>query len=111
MDDCQNKNISILCWNDERYPLRAREPADAPPMLYYKGNIKKMDQTVGIVGARRCSQKAKQETVFLASEYAKTRIAVVSGQRNRQLCTYCMSQRRWLYNSNIRKWSGYLLSK
>ena len=47
MDDCQNKNISILCWNDERYPLRAREPADAPPMLYYKGNIKKMDQTVG----------------------------------------------------------------
>ncbi len=51
MDDCQNKNISILCWNDERYPLRAREPADAPPMLYYKGNIKKMDQTVGIVGA------------------------------------------------------------
>ena len=79
MDDCQNKNISILCWNDERYPLRAREPADAPPMLYYKGNIKKMDQTVGIVGARRCSQEAKQETVFLASEYAKTRIAVVSG--------------------------------
>ena len=36
MDDCQNKNISILCWNDERYPLRARKPADAPPMLYYK---------------------------------------------------------------------------
>ena len=65
MDDCQSKNISILCWNDDRYPLRAREPADAPPMLYYKGNIKKMDQTVGIVGARRCSQEAKQETVFL----------------------------------------------
>ena len=68
LDDCQNKNISILCWNDECYPLRAREPADAPPMLYYKGNIKKMDQTVG------------------------------NDQRNRQLCTYCMSQRRWLYN-------------
>ena len=75
MDDCQSKNISILCWNDDRYPLRAREPADAPPMLYYKGNIKKMDQTVGIVGARRCSQEAKQETVFLAKgidSYAHT---------------------------------------
>lgn len=59
--------------------MRAREPADAPPMLYYKGNIRKMDQTVGIVGARRCSQEAKQETVFLASEYAKTRITAVSG--------------------------------
>ena len=59
--------------------MRAREPADAPPMLYYKGNIKKKDQTVGIVSARRCSQEAKQETVFLASGYAKARIAVVSG--------------------------------
>ena len=51
----------------------------ALPMLYYKANIRKMDQTVGIAGARRSSQEAKQETVFLASEYAKTRIAVVSG--------------------------------
>lgn len=114
MDDCQNKNISILCWNDERYPLRAREPADAPPMLYYKGNIKKMDQTVGIVGARRCSQEAKQETVFLASEYAKTRIAVVSGMAkgiDSYAHTACLNAGGWLYNSNIRKWPGYLLSK
>ncbi len=79
MDDCQNKNISILCWNDKRYPLRAKKPADAPVVLYYKGNIKEIDQTVGIVGARRCSQEAKKETVSLASEYAQKGIAVVSG--------------------------------
>ena len=77
MDDCQNKNISILCWNDKRYPLRAKKPADAPVVLYYKGNIKEIDQTVGIVGARRCSQEAKKETVSLASEYAQKGIAVV----------------------------------
>ena len=39
MDDCQSKNISILCWNDDRYPLRARGPADPPHMLFYKGAI------------------------------------------------------------------------
>lgn len=113
LDDCQNKNISILCWNDECYPLRAREPADAPPMLYYKGNIKKMDQTVGIVGARRCSQEAKQGNGISGIGICKDPDCSCqrNGQRNRQICTYCMSQRRWIYNSDIRKWSGYLLSK
>ena len=38
-----------------------------------------MDQTVGIVGARRCSQESKQKTVALASEYAQKQVTVVSG--------------------------------
>ena len=79
MEDCQHKNISILCWNDARYPACAKTPVDAPVVLYYKGNFKKIDQTVGIVGARRCSQEAKQRTVSLATEYAQKQITVVSG--------------------------------
>lgn len=78
-EDCQNNNISILCWNDKRYPARVKKPADAPVVLYYKGNFKNMDQTVGIVGARRCSQESKQKTVALASEYAQKQVTVVSG--------------------------------
>ena len=38
-----------------------------------------MDHTVGIVGARRCSQESKQKTVALASEYAQKQVTVVSG--------------------------------
>ena len=114
MDDCQNKNISILCWNDERYPLTCqRNLLMHLPMLYYKGNIKEMDQTVGIVGARRCSQEAKT-----GNGISGVRICADpdcscqrNGQRNRQLCAYSMSQCRRLYNSNIGKWSGHLLSK
>lgn len=60
-DECQHKNISVLCWDDVRYPARAKEPADAPALLYYKGQFEKMDQTVGIIGARRCSQEAKKK--------------------------------------------------
>ena len=78
-EDCQNNNISVLCWNDRRYPPRAKKPDDAPVVLYYKGYFKDMDQTVGIVGARRCSQESKQKTVSLASEYAQKQVAVVSG--------------------------------
>ena len=79
LEDCQNNNISILCWNDKRYPARAKKPSDAPVVLYYKGYFKNMNQTVGIVGARRCSQESKQKTVALASEYAQKQVAVVSG--------------------------------
>ena len=109
LDDCQNKNISILCWNDECYPLRAREPADAPPMLYYKGN-----------GSDSWNSRSKKMQPGSKTENGISGIGICkdpdcscqrNGQRNRQLCTYCMSQRRWIYNSDIRKWSGYLLSK
>lgn len=85
----------------------------ALPMLYYKANIRKMDQTVGIAGARRSSQEAKQETVFLASEYAKTRIAVVSGMTkgiDSYAHTECLNADGYTIG-NIRKWPGYLLSR
>lgn len=78
-EECQNKNIFVLCWDDDRYPARAKKPTDAPVVLYYKGNFREMDQTIGIIGARRCSQKSKQKTVFLASECAQKKITVVSG--------------------------------
>lgn len=79
LEECQNKNISVLCWDDERYPARAKKPADAPVVLYYKGSFRKMDRTIGIIGARRCSQEAKQKTILLAEECAKKQITVVSG--------------------------------
>ena len=78
-EECQNKNIFVLCWDDDRYPARAKKPTDAPVVLYYKGNFREMDQTIGIIGARRCSQESKQKTVFLASECAQKKITVVSG--------------------------------
>ena len=78
-EECQNKNIFVLCWDDDRYLARAKKPTDAPVVLYYKGNFREMDQTIGIIGARRCSQESKQKTVFLASECAQKKITVVSG--------------------------------
>ena len=66
-------------WNDKRYPARAKKPSDAPVVLYYKGYFKNMNQAVGIVGARRCSQESKQKTVALASEYAQKQVTVVNG--------------------------------
>lgn len=27
-EECQNKNIFVLCWDDDRYPARAKKPTD-----------------------------------------------------------------------------------
>lgn len=76
---CKKNNISVLDWNNPAYPLKARKPSDAPVVLYCKGQLRKMENTVGIVGARRCSQQDKKKAVELAQEYTQKGILVISG--------------------------------
>lgn len=52
---------------------------DAPTVIYYKGTIKKMEKTVGIVGARRCSQQDKRKAVEIAEYYTEKQNAIISG--------------------------------
>lgn len=79
MEDCEKYNISILAQNDSRYPDRAKEPEDAPIVLYYKGCIRNMENTVGIVGARRCTQEEKLQVVKLTETYVSAQAVIVSG--------------------------------
>lgn len=77
--ECKRKDISVLNLDNPCYPARAKEPDDAPIVLYYKGHVKNMERTVGIVGARRCSQEAKRKAVSLAEEYTEKGFAIISG--------------------------------
>ena len=72
-----------------------------------------MNQTVGIVGARRCSQESKQKTVALASEYAQKQVTVVSGMAkgiDSYAHTACLNAGGYTVTMNG-KWIRYLLSK
>ena len=71
--------ISILTKSDPRYPRKAGDLKDAPPVLYYQGALREIGNSVGIVGARRCSQKMKQKCVEIAQSYIRQGIAIVSG--------------------------------
>lgn len=79
LENCEKKSIDILCWQDERYPARARKSKDAPVILYCKGQFKEVEHTVGIVDARRCSQHDKHRAVNIASECVAKGITVISG--------------------------------
>ena len=76
---CKKKEISILTKQDPQYPLKAKIPEDAPPVLYYQGVFKHFSRTVGIVGARRCTQEVKKQCVHITKHYVQRQIPVVSG--------------------------------
>lgn len=79
MADCEKYNISILTRNDLYYPERAKEPEDSPVVLYYRGCMRTMKNTVGIVGARRCTQEAKAMVVKLTEKYVSENTVIISG--------------------------------
>ena len=100
--------------DDERIPCVPENLTDAPPTSYtIKETIKKMESDSWNSRSKKMQPGSKTGNGISGVRICKDPDCSCqrNGQRNRQLCTYCMSQRRWLYNSNIRKWPGYLLSK
>ena len=79
LQKCRKYNISVLTIENPLYPDRAKMIKDAPTVIYYKGTIKKMEKTVGIVGARRCSQQDKRKAVKIAEYYTEKQNAIISG--------------------------------
>ena len=89
LEDCNRKNISILTKEDERYPIRVKMVKDSPAVFYYQGalpdDLKNLNdsnnpnKTVGIVGARRCTQEAKKYCAELTRECIANGEIVISG--------------------------------
>ena len=53
----QEHQIRAITLNDDDYPQRLRECADAPIILYYKGNADlTQSKIISIVGTRQCTQ-------------------------------------------------------
>jgi len=76
----QEKDISILTWDDPEYPRRLLEIDQPPPVLYIRGKLLSDDHwAVAIVGTRRITAYGRQATKDLAGELARNGITVVSG--------------------------------
>ena len=61
-----NHGIVPLCFNDRNYPKRLAECADAPLVLYYKGNADlNQRRIISIVGTRRSTQYGRDMTARL----------------------------------------------
>lgn len=56
LEFCRDNNIRVLCLGDDNYPKRLEDCADAPVVLYYKGNANlNQSRVINIIGTRHCT--------------------------------------------------------
>ena len=80
----KSQGINIICFEDSEYPMQLRELQNAPPVLYYLGELRKIsyDRSVAIVGSRNPSDSAILETLNLTAQLVEAGFTIVSGLAN-----------------------------
>ncbi|MBQ8175321.1 MAG: DNA-processing protein DprA [Clostridia bacterium] len=81
MDFCMMTDVGILAYDDPRYPARLRMLSDAPPVLYYKGNLPTFEGrlAVAVVGTRKMSDYGKRMAFEIAHDLTRAGATVVTG--------------------------------
>ncbi len=80
IDYAEKYSIEILSFYDDNYPRRLKHCADAPLILYYKGNTDLNNtKVVGIVGTRNATSYGKKMCEHIVEELATQNVLVVSG--------------------------------
>lgn len=74
------EEIKIVKIEDENYPESLKNIADAPKVLYYKGNLpQKSESCFGIVGTRKPSDYGHQAALHITGDLADSGLTIVSG--------------------------------
>jgi DNA processing protein len=84
LDSALNRVHGLGAWlctlDDNRYPPLLREIADAPPLLYVRGEVfPEDDRALAIVGTRKATTYGRKVTERIASAMADARVTVISG--------------------------------
>ena len=81
LEQCDRQGISLLTLQDAHYPDCLKNIPDPPAVLYYKGKLPDFDRelTIGMVGARECTEYGKTTAARLGLELARAGAVVISG--------------------------------
>ncbi len=79
--DCARESIQIITYQDASYPQRLREIADPPCVLYCKGRLPDVDESVsiGVVGTRKATPYGLDMAMRTGEGLAAAGVAVISG--------------------------------
>lgn len=76
----KKEQINCLALDDPPYPRLLKQISLPPPLIYFRGDLKKIDQpAVAIVGSRRCTFYGKEVAFRLSAELAGAGVGVISG--------------------------------
>ena len=78
---CNVRDVSLIAYDDPRYPVALRSIPSPPVLLYCRGAIPQMNGrlSVAIVGTRKMSDYGKRMTFEIARDLARAGAVVVSG--------------------------------
>ena len=81
LDACRRENLHILTYRDAGYPVRLKNIADPPVVLYYKGTLPDFDGSpvIGVVGTRKASAYGMQTAKRMGYQIGRCGGIVVSG--------------------------------
>lgn len=77
--DLTKQNILTVIPEEANYPVLLAELADAPGLLYYRGQLQPEVEALALVGSRQATPYGKAAAVYLARELALQGIVVISG--------------------------------
>ena len=78
---CREKEIRILTFGDPEYPGRLRQIADAPAVLYCKGQMPDLNRlpVIGVVGTRKATSYGLNTARLFGGQIAACGALVISG--------------------------------
>lgn len=80
MDRAEKLGVTMVCPEDEVYPLLLRSIPDPPSVLYVKGSLQPRDlNAIAIVGSRRCSFYGREQAERFGALLASAGMTVASG--------------------------------
>ena len=81
LEACDREKLHILTYRDAAYPVRLKNIADPPIVLYYKGQLPEIDAlpVIGVVGTRKASAYGMQTAKRMGYQIGKCGGVVVSG--------------------------------
>ncbi len=81
IEACEKQQVQILFYTDPEYPKRLKRNADAPVLLYFKGDPETLNRkkSVGIVGTRNATSYGKQIVDHLIDSLRTHDALIVSG--------------------------------
>lgn len=76
----EKEAVALVAYTDEAYPYRLKQIADAPILIYYKGNASlNPPRTLAIVGTRRATPYGKAITEQLVESLLPFKPMIISG--------------------------------
>ena len=77
----EKAGCSAVNWHSGRYPLRLKQIADPPPVLYYAGTLAPDadDRSLAVVGTRSPTEYGKRAAAALTRDLAANGLTIVSG--------------------------------